>query len=110
MASKELEDFYKALDKVPGYVVSLEAIYANGNGPRGYEAEEDRKARETGELRGAKYAAEFVDDHRSLIDRLIGTYSDETAKEALEALREAFWAEEWQPTALAGTTSEGSNG
>jgi hypothetical protein len=97
--SDDLREFYAALDKVPNYVVSLEVLYA-GDVPRADEAEEDRQARKKGELRGAQHAAAFVNDHRSLIDRLIGTYSDDVAARALAELREAFWAEEWQPSEL----------
>lgn len=100
-----LDEFYKKLDEIPNYVVELEVLYAHGEGPRVLESLEEARIREQSEAHGRKHAPAFIDAHRGIINRLIGTYIDKTATEALALIREAFWSGDWAPPAAGKKTA-----
>lgn len=47
---------------------------------------------------GLAHAGEFCGTHQVMIQRLIAAYSDQDAHDALDNLRELFWAQLWVPS------------
>ncbi len=70
----------------------IECVFADGEQPLTDEHEEDRAMRIRGIAEGKAQEAAVLARLGSVLAKLVTTYSDVAARDALEALREAFWS------------------
>ena len=76
----------------------VERILKDGNKAPPLEHIEDRDSRVAAVAYGRKREADVLEKLGLILAKLVTTYSDNAAREALEALREDFWSDD--PRAL----------
>ena len=79
----------------------LTRIFADGDQPKAHEHPDDQEMRVKAIEEGKAQEAAVLRDYGPLLAKLVTTYTDAAAKDALEALREAFWTN--VPAGLSGS-------